>query len=105
MSHTPGPWQLIIDADNGLLREVAAPCHEHQDCGKTIVFIRRDPTQPLQSSHGEHMAANARLISAAPELLEALKRIRDLDINCSQQEDKAAWDQAHAAIAKAEGAQ
>lgn len=45
--------------------------------------------------------ANARLISAAPELLAAIIRLRDLPVDCSQQEDVAAWEQAHAAISKA----
>ncbi len=37
------------------------------------------------------------------DLLEALKRIRDQDVNCSQQQDRDDWEFANAAIAKAEG--
>jgi len=44
-----------------------------------------------------------RLRDAAPDLLEALIRLRDTDIDCSQEEDRAAWAQAHAAIARATG--
>lgn len=39
--------------------------------------------------------------AAAPELLAAIIRLRDLPVDCSQQEDVAAWEQAQAAISKA----
>lgn len=106
MSHTPGPWELMIDADNGLLREVAAPCHEHQNCGKTIVFIQRDPTRPFQSSTGEHMEGNARLIAAAPALLEAAKEAEQILDGALRSPARAhVLSILKAAIAKAEGAQ
>jgi hypothetical protein len=76
MSHTPGPWSVVIDQDNGLMREIAAPCYEHKECGKTIVFIERDRTKPFQSSHGEHMRDNAHLIAAAPDLLSACQTVK-----------------------------
>lgn len=71
--------------DGGLIQEVAA-------CG---------PTQEGQ----QQQEANARLISAAPEILEALtnlcadESVRNGDVPCSL------YDAARAAIAKATGAQ
>jgi hypothetical protein len=41
------------------------------------------------------------VLSDRADLLAALVRLRDTDVNCSQEEDRAAWAQAHAAIAKA----
>jgi hypothetical protein len=85
--HTPGPWEarrrsLII----GAVYEVWAYIPE---------------SIPItEVSNG----ANARLIAAAPELLEALK---DLLFFCEEMDPKAAWlepwNKAKAAIAKAEG--
>lgn len=51
MSHTPGPWRIG---------------HKH---GSPIRIIGGDMTLALVSPQGE---ANARLIAAAPDLLEAL---------------------------------
>ena len=94
--HTPGPWTF----DNG------------------IEFICTDT-----SSHGEwygdwavarvnilkaEAKANARLIAAAPELLDALKLMRDafLDTEGSHGTlEQTATDAADAAIAKATGEQ
>jgi hypothetical protein len=84
--HSPTPWRvgpvddtLVSDADG---RAVAAACA--RDYGKDWELIE----------------ANARLIVAAPELLEALKGVLEIE----------GWDMAHprytaarAAIAKAEG--
>lgn len=65
--HTPGPWfehregfsTVYVEAriDGGLIQEVAA-------CG------------PTHKGH-EEQQANARLIAAAPELLDALQRLSD----------------------------
>lgn len=95
-SHTPGPWfvpaptyrTLYVEAriGNGMLQEVAS-------CGPTA-----DPAQ---------QAANARLIAAAPELLEALRGMLALDEEHHQRghcDDVCAEVlKARAAIAKATG--
>ena len=82
--HTPGPWfvppptyrTLYVEArvGNGMLQEVAA-------CGPT-----EDPAQ---------QAANARLIAAAPELLDACK--------AALSDDQPYIEKCRAAIAKATG--
>ncbi|MGH9462448.1 MAG: hypothetical protein ACRD1X_14625 [Vicinamibacteria bacterium] len=79
-SHTPGPWHancFLVTAENG--RGVT-------HCG-------------LGLGKPEESEANARLIAAAPELLEALKSIE----NDGQHIPKAIWDLRNAVIAKAEG--
>jgi hypothetical protein len=64
-THTPGPWRvheksptLVIDK-HGL---VIAQAHSYAECG-----IMRDEAE-----------ANARLIAAAPELLEALESVVEM---------------------------
>ena len=91
--HTPGPWfvptptyrTLYVEArvGNGMLQEVAA-------CGPTA-----DPAQ---------QAANAQLIAAAPELLEALSDCA-AHMHWTQPQGEAALKKAKAAIAKATGSE
>ena len=63
--HTPGPW----DAIGNLVR---SPMHQPEGLprGVQIVECRDGYFLP----HTEEAKANARLIAAAPELLEALKK-------------------------------
>ena len=91
---TPGPWYVTgkltryVEAriDGGLIQEVAA-------CGPT----------KADGGYGPQQEANARLIAAAPELLEALQSVLD---NCLDSEGLcAAYAKARAAIAKATGEQ
>ena len=76
--HTPGPWTVVaIDwAETGNARF-------------EIKGIRRTGM------------ADARLIAAAPDLLEALQRAVDLLARYPKHDE--AWRQARAAIAKVEG--
>jgi len=84
--HTPGPWKLDI-FDGG---------------------INVDGERPIALMLGlaEEGLANARLIAAAPELLEALKRYVEHDDTAYDPAENF-WrqikDEALAAIAKAEG--
>lgn len=106
--HTPGPWKCpditldIITADR---KQSIAVCHRSVD---------GNYKPGLQEAK-----ANARLIAAAPELLEALKDCADWTRLCEHPEvvklrhvdvvteaeacQKVAQDNARAAIAKAEG--
>ena len=93
--YTPGPWNAnftrfsrwvvgfhITDPKHGSLRPI---CEAYDKMG---------------AMNPDEIAANARLISAAPELLEALKWAVD------NPNDDAYWiEQARAAIAKATGEQ
>ncbi len=86
--HTPGPWRtkregfstVYVEAriDGGLIQEVAA-------CGPTEAGL-------------EQQEANARLIAAAPELLEALGLIANTGMDARQ-----CMLTARAAIARATG--
>ena len=79
--HTPGPWAIDGEGTNAMVR----------GADLTIVAVRHRLTGPTHE-------ANARLIAAAPELLEALESI--LSDAC---DNGAYWDKARAAIAKARG--
>ena len=92
-SFTPGPWfcptplhgTFYVEAriDGGMLQEVAS-------CGPTA-----EPSQ---------QAANARLLAAAPELLEALTDCVE-HMHWTQPQGEAALKKAKAAIAKATGSE
>lgn len=89
--HTPGPWHLSGNsawADSCKDRGNVFSCELH-----TGTHVPPDQNE-----------ANARLISAAPELLEALKAMRAaFDPYDPSIKEAEACDAADAAIAKAEG--
>lgn len=90
MKHTPGPW--YID-----------PIKAHANGNRRIMAEQCTPVAVVP----EHLAADARLIAAAPDLLEALKMVRDADDDCKrdglQTIPPAARATIDAAIAKATG--
>lgn len=101
--HTPGPWTCCINKsrtaylikdENG--RIIATPSWHSCD----------DTHYPLQAQS----EANSKLMAAAPELLEALKRIGDPEFRYASDDDEDTQlsmriADARAAIAKATGAQ
>lgn len=102
-THTPGPWAVTDRGHMPWTNALSITAANGSDVAHTTrgSFFYEAPDR----REGEQCPSwpNARLIAAAPDLLSALKRLRDLDVACSQSEDRAAWEQAHAAIAKAEG--
>jgi len=67
MTHTPGPWKVtagIVDNPRLMVED---------DIGNPVCAMS------LRGVYGDtvKMTANAHLIAAAPEMLEALERIRD----------------------------
>lgn len=66
MSHTPGPWQVNPDIPHLVGNGTAEVANLYW--GELI--------------SGMEMRANARLIAAAPELLEALKAVIEWDDDC-----------------------
>jgi hypothetical protein len=108
--HTPGPWELVPESDDheGSLF-VVSEYEVKNGCASAHWIAECD----LQEDEGQNRA-NARLIAAAPDLLEAatemlteLRRLRDsspaewdelVDVGLCN-----AWDGIKAAIAKAEG--
>lgn len=88
--HTPGPW---VKDRHGQLRSPQGKQVGVWDAG--IAWVQRD----------EESEANARLIAAAPDLLEALKQAVDREEYGKEEGDEVPqWLlDARAAIAKAEG--
>ena len=87
MPHTPGPWTIHETDRSTLIIKDYTP-HAHVGVIAKITWRMVHPAS----------VANARLIAAAPDLLEALKEI----VAISDRKHNA-WDRAKAAIAKAEG--
>ena len=86
--HTPGPWSFYDDSNNGKTNRV-----EIVAIGKTVARIYHSvPAEDLP---------NARLIAAAPDLLEACKAL--LAITDSFNLHGPATGDARAAIAKSQG--
>ena len=91
--HTPGPWQIADENNNscgvllGIEHNLVA-CLDRQCSNTWKIVIGRD-----------EMLANARLIAAAPDLLEALEWVMDRLVD--KHEDDIAAQKARAAIAKA----
>lgn len=90
MPHTPGPWEMNVGIDGAVVY--------HPDQG-TIADV------PMDLSDHPH---NARLMAAAPDLLEALEELLHAP-DPDEVEDFTplyrAITKAHAAIAKAKGEQ
>ena len=105
--HTPGPWLLrTTQTSSGLCHIVSAA-----DWRGAFIYgdgIRKGVDDALPKA--QELAANARLIAAAPDLLEALQRIEEYwnqDQNETAMAD-ACWhaiNTARAAIARATGEQ
>ena len=90
MKHTPGPWEVCIGEVDGGLFEIYQ--------GEINTICRGDDEMI-------DWKANARLIAAAPEMLEALEDYIDLypfrdKMNFRQ---RSTFDKAKRAIAKAKG--
>jgi len=94
--HTPGPWSVgsstvTINGAGHSALAIWPPKAKAGKRGKQICLVA-----PIYDWN-ETDEANARLIAAAPELLEALRHLREHGVS------PRAWDMLNAAIAKAEG--
>ena len=94
MTHTEGPWEVWTITDTGLPGIVA-----HN--GPTVAEVTKWTS--AGGSDPEVMQANARLIAAAPELLEALETIMDSVEAKKVRLDIYELELAERAIAKANG--
>ena len=65
MKHTPGPWKISLEAVNTNTLEIIGGRDRIAELNAMGVKLDNDK-----------LFANARLIAAAPELLEALKSLR-----------------------------
>lgn len=84
VEHTPGPWTLQLSRTEGYVMQ-----------GKFCIAALGDCAAPRD--------ANARLIAAAPELLDALQAMVDHYGPDHSTLQSTPWDRARAAIAKARG--
>ena len=98
--HTPGPWMAVPGGRHD--QEVIITTQHRLDqsfseiCGMDVEFTGK---------HGDEQKANARLIAAAPELLDALTGLLAV-VNVRIDDPRTQqFDKARAAIAKAEGEQ
>ena len=95
--HTKGPWELILNYDNNLKGSIKGRHTIKDSDGWNIARIWES---------APNAEANARLIAAAPDMLEALQWYVDND-DTSYGEEDAYWeagrDKATEAIRKAKG--
>lgn len=104
--HTPGPW-IIVNEDYGQIIRGAET--EREDRGTKYKF--RDFVASTWGERSEINDVNARLIAAAPELLEALNTMTNRYCSLVNSGDAGNWNpeedpevqQARAVIAKATG--
>lgn len=77
--HTPGPWKLTSDEDGWTIRMGSALADNgHWQVQHRIELEWGDTYQEEgDNSQYEEAEANARLLRAAPEMLDALEMIRD----------------------------
>ena len=87
-THTHGPWHI---ADEG--SQIVIQTFSNHPTGTLARIYRTD----------ELAHSDARLISAAPELLEALQMLMPQEPQDADSYDRAMWENARAAIAKATG--
>lgn len=92
--HTPGPWTTDDIDQSDFYRYVIGE-------NKIVCRVR---LKGFMGNKLEHAEANARLIAAAPDLLDSLSEIFDYAGGAdSALHDEYVMDRARAAIAKAEG--
>lgn len=106
-AHTPGPWEVFIDDSGGPTSGWPLSIDAMNDPDKTVVRTGGQwPYEWDAATSQREACANARLIAAAPELLEALDRLVNITaiLPPSMDEPGSAIAQARAAIAKATGA-
>jgi hypothetical protein len=110
-THTPGPWRVDDRRsghryDGGPVRYFSiAHTSETRDCFVALDIAPVDLITSVGSIRNAEGEANARLIAAAPELLEALINLYEIGIasDCERDGDdstRAAMKAALAAIAK-----
>lgn len=102
MSHTPGPWKIVADPFcTGILSNNRFITTENAKLDTSVIgewdFWDGSLICVLRDAHDPHeIAANARLIAAAPKMFAALKSILN-------SHDDVAREIAREAIAEAKG--
>ena len=70
--HTPGPWTVTADGAGWYIE-----CSPER--GHSVAYIRAEIGEEDPDTSDDEKESNARLIAAAPELLEALKLIANAE--------------------------
>ena len=98
--HTLGPWEIDQEyLGDSLVNHVPISSKKHGSLAQVVWVMEDDKYLGLNSPTCE---ANARLIAAAPELLDALKlMLEQFTTTPSTLKDSEARIKAHAVIAKA----
>lgn len=94
MKHTPGPWRIELGR-YGVPRAIRGP--------ESAEFRNIINWNGLSSPSRPESVANARLIAAAPDLLEALEMLADPMRTPTDGDPSVLREFARAAIAKAKG--
>ena len=101
MSHTPGPWKTAI-VDHGDMKQVETIHAPNVAFGRSTFHVVL-PGSIAGRSYAE-CDANARLIAAAPDLLEALKRVRQaFYVDGTAKALRAAFEGTKEIVSRAEG--
>ncbi len=96
--HTPGPWKIKIEKKPRYCSDTGARQEDSQS-----IFIESDEAYVgCMSTYKVDPVANARLVSAAPELLDALKGLLDHAYSPISQKEERRWQIAREVIAKVE---
>ena len=100
-THTPGPWTFKFELRKMFCSTTGEPRHSKNHWvmppeGIHVALVN-------ESGHEEQVAANARLIAAAPELLGALEKVLPLISAFNEGPWIEAADAVRAALAKASG--
>ena len=102
--HTPGPWVAHHNGHYWTVKTKAKPLN-----GQTVCDLIESEYLYSHDPRSEGAQSNARLIAAAPELLEALQQLREVLHDswdcCEVPGGLEAWRATTAAIAKATGGQ
>lgn len=96
--HTPGPWFAVADKGQTIIRTSRSSA-----AFSPLAIVKGDKRDTLKDQE-----ANARLIAAAPDLLEALEYVADIDVSGTDNSVirfilAAAQHKACSAIARARG--
>ena len=109
MAHTPGPWDWEPEGDGENCASepyVYAQNVDHRDGKQPLIALCYVPTSLQNRYYGVDVdseeVANARLIAAAPELLEALEAMVEM-VEMNGLGKRYALDLAASAIKKARG--
>ena len=103
--HTPGPWKKA-ERPNGPWWHISADygLDKYKGCGRqAVACVHGVSKRRGESAYSEMFEANARLIAAAPELLDALRYIEGVALANEPRDLPTIAAKARAAIAKATG--